>query len=753
MNIQISNRALALTLTESGLSLTNSQTDEIIFANARARIAAYNQEGSDLLEQTTFTAEATESGIIVRSSVDDLSVSIQYTLAPNSTELHCSLELNNHGTEAFQLGELSPLYFDRSRGAESHLLSDDVEVFSLGRMMVDSSQLGSREPGNIRAMAVHLKGEKKHFETEYILSARPVEASKLSKELILSFDHISKVSCGFVINLEDGVSYARAHYRGSVLPAVQSISMPTLIIDGINSADIALDNAAERVAEIYNPPLRPQVHSGWCSWYYYYPNVSESDILENLKFIAERRERLPYEYIQIDDGYQLHWGDWLLPGKKFPHDMAYLAKEISDLGFKPGIWVAPMIMTAQSNLFKNHPEWAVKNFETGEPLSQQGWSPPDENPWIMLDGTNPEFLEYIRHIFTVMAHEWGFDYFKLDALSHGAYPGLRMDPTQNGDQALRMVLEVIREAIGPDKYLLGCTVPFGSVIGLANGERVSGDVSTAFLTEQNGCSLERYLPQSIHRSFIHGKWWHNDPDCVLVRSKGTPHNETLADVGLSLEEARFFVSVVGLLQGIQMVGENMMELEEERLQLLETILPLIHAPVRPLDLYAAQPKYLHLDTDNGTLVCILNWTEEMSLESLSREFLKLDESAPYDVLEFWTQQSFGPFDSATFNISIPRHGCRVLLFRKQSEHPQFIGFNEHVSMGTSLLSSESWDAATKTLTLQFEANKNGLISTSAPKGWIASEASGLTLQDNGLWAAELPKGSNTVAYTFEDPHS
>ena len=39
---------------------------------------------------------------------------------------------------------------------------------------------------------------------------------------------------------------------------------------------------------------------GWCSWYYYFSDVTENDILTNTRFLAENRKKLPVKYISPD---------------------------------------------------------------------------------------------------------------------------------------------------------------------------------------------------------------------------------------------------------------------------------------------------------------------------------------------------------------------------------------------------------------------------------------------------------------------
>jgi alpha-galactosidase len=77
--------------------------------------------------------------------------------------------------------------------------------------------------------------------------------------------------------------------------------------------------------------------SGWCSWYYFYQQVTEDDIVRNLRFLEAHRRELPIDTVQIDDGYQADVGDWLTVNDKFPRGMGWLASEIKRAGYTPGI--------------------------------------------------------------------------------------------------------------------------------------------------------------------------------------------------------------------------------------------------------------------------------------------------------------------------------------------------------------------------------------------------------------------------------
>lgn len=730
------------------LSAVDRASGKTIVGNAFARACLRDGSLLDFRGDTVSEQSVTGNTAVVKAEAGSLRARLLAEIVENGSVIALALSLENIGDSPVFLDDVCPFAVDRAIGGQSHLLVDSVDVFTLGHTMTSSGLVIGKqgEPHEAR-LARKISATDPRYSGEYILAARLSPANGLTGSATFSFDRIGEVSCGFLIDQEKGTACARAAFLGTELRAGARVRLPTLYIDAVAAPQAALDRAVERVSDIYHPPVPEKVHAGWCSWYYYYVKITEQDIIDNLKLIADNRDRYPYDYIQIDDGYQLHWGDWLLPSSKFPHDMKYLSGEIKRLGFKPGIWVSPMIMTVQSNLFRDHPDWAVKDFETGEPVQMKGWSPLEENPWVILDGSNPEFLDHLRNMFGVMAHDWGYEYFKLDALMHGAAPGKRYDPTCTPHKALRNAMQAIRDGVGPNKYILGCTPSFGAMVGIVNGERVSGDVSTAFLSKDYGCSMEKALPQSIWRSFVHGKWWHNDPDCVLTRAQGTPLNEKLSEKGLSLEEARFFVTVVGLTQGIQMIGENMMALDEERRQLLDAILPIPKEPAQPADIFESPPTQMHLRTPHGLLVALLNWTEEPADIALSLTDLEMA-GTDAQAVELWTRNYIGSQDGVMQAVEVPAHGSRVLLIREKLDRPMFLGFSGHITCGADLLNDESWDAPAQTLKLNIDANCAGTVVVRAPEHLTVATDAGWTSMGNGLWTKAVEKGAQELSCAF-----
>jgi alpha-galactosidase len=240
-----------------------------------------------------------------------------------------------------------------------------------------------------------------------------------------------------------------------------------------------------------------QAPTVWCSWYQYFTSVAESDIAENLQ--AMDRQELPIDVVQIDDGYESEIGDWLSPSEKFG-SLPAMVQRIRSFGRRPGIWVAPFLVGQRSKVAAEHPDWLV-------PGATAGWN--WDQPLRVLDVGHPAAEAWLREVFQTLAG-WGFGYFKIDFAYAGALPGI--DHYRHG-------LRVIREAIG-DAYLVGCGAPILPSVGLVDAMRVSPDTASHFETTAGDLSQpgqRAAIGNGEARAWQHGRFWVNDPDCILAR--------------------------------------------------------------------------------------------------------------------------------------------------------------------------------------------------------------------------------------------
>ena len=97
-------------------------------------------------------------------------------------------------------------------------------------------------------------------------------------------------------------------------------------------------------------------------------------------------------------------------------------------------------------------------------------------------------------------------------------------------------LRLIREGIGEDATLLGCGAPLLPSVGLVDAMRISPDVGPDWepldgdVSQPGGRSA---VLAGRARTWMHGRFWVNDPDCLIVRPAVERRDEVAANIAAS----------------------------------------------------------------------------------------------------------------------------------------------------------------------------------------------------------------------------
>jgi len=317
----------------------------------------------------------------------------------------------------------------------------------------------------------------------------------------------------------------------------------------------------------------PEIPTGWCSWLVYGPDITAKNIYDNLDAISDKG--LDLKYIQIDDGYQAHWGDWFDFTDKFDGGVKQICLDIKQKGFEPAIWVAPFVAEKDSKLFQEHPDWFVMD-ENGDPLSSGdvtfgGWRCA---PWYVLDTTNPKALEYIKTVFRTMRREWQIRYFKLDAIVWEALPfGVRCDKTKTSVEAFKMGMKAIYEATEGDSFILGGNSPMWPASGTVHGMRVTNDNARGWYI------FTQLARECFMRNWQHNRLWINDPDTVLLQNRlikivgPDGESSTVKQDSVTDDEFAFNAAYTMASGGMVLSGDDVSGLTDKNTELLRRLLP------------------------------------------------------------------------------------------------------------------------------------------------------------------------------------
>lgn len=324
-------------------------------------------------------------------------------------------------------------------------------------------------------------------------------------------------------------------FGGQIISAGQSIELDDIMLLCDTHPNAIQDNYFEKIKPQARLNSEQELPIGWCSWYYYFTDISEEKIQENLDVIANRQ--LDWDYVQIDDGFQTAVGDWLSLNNRFPHGLKPIVDKIVEKGFKAGLWLAPFIARGNSILYKEHKDWFIKD-DKGKP-ALAGWNPNwgIGGNYYGLDTTHPEFQQYLRQFIRTAVKDWGFTYLKLDFVYGASLYGQTYDPTLTPAQRLKLGYKIVREEAGEDVFILGCGSPLSLSIGLVDGMRIGPDVAPYWFAtyryhltrDQNALCTKFAIRSTLNRCAMHNRLWINDPDCLLIRDTDTKlsHSERL----------------------------------------------------------------------------------------------------------------------------------------------------------------------------------------------------------------------------------
>jgi alpha-galactosidase len=283
-----------------------------------------------------------------------------------------------------------------------------------------------------------------------------------------------------------------------------------------------------------------------------------------------------------------------------------------------------------------------------------------------------------------------------------------------------MGMEAIRAVVGPDVTLLGCGAPFGSMLGLVEAMRIGPDVSgewkptfanigAFFKNEPSMPCAVNSIRDILTRAALHGHWWVNDPDCLLIRP----------NTHLSLAEVQTLATAIAMTGGSLLLSDDLPKLPAERLRIAEVLLPVIGERARVLDWFDAEmPAKLRLDQLNDTgewhLLAKFNWSEKPADLVIDPAEFDLP-AGEYRCMEFWSSKVDRIGKGGKFTLpSVPAHGCALVALRLAAkEQPVYLGSDLHFSMGHEVAEWKVTDAKVS-FTIRLPRKTEGKVCVSIP---------------------------------------
>jgi alpha-galactosidase len=150
---------------------------------------------------------------------------------------------------------------------------------------------------------------------------------------------------------------------------------------------------------------RPLLINNWEGTYFDFTE-------EKLLAIAKKAKEVGLDLFVLDDGWfgkrnndMCSLGDWVVNQEKLPSGIDGLAEKINNLGLKFGLWFEPEMVNPDSDLYRKHPDWAVKVSER---------TPIEIRNQLVLDLSRDDVCEYIIEAVSNILRTANVEYVKWD---------------------------------------------------------------------------------------------------------------------------------------------------------------------------------------------------------------------------------------------------------------------------------------------------------------------------------------------------
>lgn len=290
-----------------------------------------------------------------------LTVTLNYTVFADKPAVSRSVVIGNGGTEALSV--------ERAMSLSVDLPDSDYDMTEFTGAWARERHPHTQHLHHGTQRIESLRNASGHFANPVAAFARPGTTEERGEVIGLAFEYSgnfdlhAEVDTYDVTRLQLGINERGFAWH---LDPGETFQTPEALIaysdegyDGMSRTfhRLVLDNI---VRGPWKRRERPILINNWEATYF---DFDEDKLVD----IARTAKRAGVELFVLDDGWfgarngdTAGLGDWSPNMNKLPHGLAGLSKRINDLGMKFGLWFEPEMVNKDSDLYRAHPDWAVR---------------------------------------------------------------------------------------------------------------------------------------------------------------------------------------------------------------------------------------------------------------------------------------------------------------------------------------------------------------------------------------------------------
>ncbi len=392
---------------ESAIEITDENGNEAVQLLYKSHTI---HKGKNKLEGLPATFGSDEESmtleIVLEDAVLSLQVVLYYSIFADNDAIIRSAKVINCGKQTIYLNKIMSLCLDMD--------AEDYQLLSLHGSWARERHMEYRSIGYGTQGVSSVRGESSHQEHPFLglvdKNATQENGQVYGFHFVYSGNFLAQVEKDQFDSLRILMGIHPKNFRFQ-LSAGETFVAPEVIL---NFSQQGLGGMTRTFHDLYRNHLirspykdkkRPILINNWEATYFDFTT-------EKLLAIAKNAKEAGIEMLVMDDGWFGHrnddntsLGDWQVNETKLPGGLKYLVDEVNKLGLKFGIWFEPEMISPDSNLYKEHPDWAI---------AVEGRTPCRSRNQFVLDLSRKEVVDYVYECVASILRSANIEYVKWD---------------------------------------------------------------------------------------------------------------------------------------------------------------------------------------------------------------------------------------------------------------------------------------------------------------------------------------------------
>lgn len=344
--------------------------------------------------------------IALRDKLLGLVMHLNYTIFPHQDVIVRSAEFQNQGNEKLRLNSAASAQLD--------LPDADYDFIQFsGAWARERHMIRTHLRSGVQSVG-SLRGTSSHQQNPFVMLARPntddAQGSVFGFNLIYSGNFSDQVQVDQYDASRVLVGINPEEFAWNLQPG-DKFQTPEAVL---SYTDAGMNQLSQQMGAFYQDHLvnprfaheqRPTLINNWEATFM---DFDEDKLLS----FATTAKKLGLEMFVLDDGWFGHrnnddssLGDWFVNEPKFPSGFGTFTQKIHNLGLKFGLWFEPEMISIDSELYKQHPDWLI---------NAPGRHASPERQQFVLDMTRPEVVDYLFDAMSKIIEMTKLDYIKWD---------------------------------------------------------------------------------------------------------------------------------------------------------------------------------------------------------------------------------------------------------------------------------------------------------------------------------------------------